>query len=186
MTESGEDVEAIGKALAAEPNRGRALELLLSHARRLTRAEAGTIYVRESDRLRFAVAQNDVLARRTGADAAPYSLGDKPLLLDERSIASYVAFTRATVNVPDVYEIPPERPYVFDRRMDETLGYRTRSMLAMPLRDARGRMWGVLQLINAKNEAGDVVPFDRRSEVLVGSLVAHVADLAPRRQADSH
>jgi GAF domain-containing protein len=182
MTKGGEDVEAIGKALAAEPSRDRALELLLSHARRLTRAEAGTIYARESDRLRFVVAQNDVLAQRPGAQAAPRSLGDKPLLLDERSIASYVAFTRATVNVPDVYEIPPERPYVFDRRMDETLGYRTRSMLAMPLRDARGRVWGVLQLINAKNEAGDVVPFDRQSEALVGSLVSHVARLAPPRR----
>lgn len=185
MTEGGEDIEAIEKALAAEPSRDRALELLLSHARRLTRAEAGTIYARESDRLRFAVAQNDVLAQRPGARAAPRSLGDKPLLLDERSIASYVAFTRATVNVPDVYEIPPERPYVFDRRMDERLGYRTRSMLAMPLRDARGRVWGVLQLINAVNEAGDVVPFDRRSEVLVGSLAPYAAHLAPRQQDES-
>ena len=180
-----EDVEAIGKALAVEPSLDRALELLLSHARRLTRAEAGTIYVRGSDRLRFVVAQNDVLARRPGAEAAPRSLGDKPLRLDERSIASYVAFTRATVNVPDVYEILPERPYTFDRRMDNALGYRTRSMLAMPLRDARGRVWGVLQLINARNEAGNVVAFDSQSEALVGSLVSYVAGLAPPRQGES-
>lgn len=179
MTEGREDVEAIGKTLAAEPSRDRALELLLSHARRLTRAEAGTIYVREPGRLRFAVAQNDVLARRLGGDAVPHSVGEEPLLLEERSIASYVAFTRATVNVPDVYEIPLERPYVFDRRIDDTLGYRTRSMLAMPLRDARGRVWGVIQLINALDEAGAVVPFDARCQGLVESLVSHVAYLAP-------
>lgn len=182
MTEAGEDVDVLGKALAAEPSRERALEQLLSHARRLTRAEAGTIYIRDSDWLRFVVAQNDVLARQPGADAARPSLGGTPLLLDERSIASYVAFTRATVNVPDVYEIPPERPYAFDRRVDETLGYRTRSMLALPLRDERGRMWAVLQLINARNEAGDVVPFDTRSEVLVGSLASYITPAAPPRR----
>jgi GAF domain-containing protein len=167
MTERGEDIES--------------LEQLLSHARRLTRAEAGTIYVREYDRLRFAVAQNDVLAQRPGAGAAQPTLGDEPLSLDERSIASYVAFTRATVNVPDIYEIPLERPYVFDRRFDNLHGYRTRSMLAMPLRDARGRVWGVIQLINALNEAGQVVPFDPRSQEVVESLVSQVPHLAPPR-----
>ncbi len=179
MTERREAVEAIGKALAAEPSRDRALELLLSHARRLTGAEAGTIYVREYDRLRFVVVQNDVLARRPGEDAAQPSLGGHTLLLGERSIASYVALTRATVNVPDAYEIPLERPYVFDRRTDAALGYRTRSMLALPLRDARGGAWGVIQLINAVNEAGDVVPFDRDGETLVAALVAFVSHLAP-------
>ena len=163
---------------------GMGLEELLSQARQLTRAEAGTIYIREVDQLRFAVAQNDVLTHRLGEDAAQRSLTGVPLLLDERSIASYVAFTHATVNVPDVYEIPLERPYMFDRRMDNMHGYRTRSMLALPLRDARGRVWGVIQLINARSEAGDVVPFDNHSEVLVGSLVARVAQLAPRRLAE--
>lgn len=175
------NVEAIGRLLAAAPSRARGLELLLSHARQLTRAEAGTIYVREHDQLRFAVAQNDVLAQRLGGAAAQQSIGGEPLPLSERSIASYVAFTRATVNLPDAYEIPLERPYVFDRRIDDTLGYRTRSMLTMPLRDARGRLWGVLQLINARNEAGDVVPFDRQSEARVTALVPHAAHLAPPR-----
>lgn len=165
MTERREDIES--------------LEQLLSHARRLTRAEAGTIYVRDEDRLHFTAVQNDVLAGRPDAETLQLTLRDEPLLLAERSIASYVAFTRATVNVPDVYEIPLERPYVFDRRFDDTYGYRSRSMLAMPLRDARGRVWGVIQLINALDEAGQVVPFDPRSQEVVESLVSQVPHLAP-------
>lgn len=179
MTAGREDVAAIGAMLAAEPRLDRALELLLTHARRLTRAEAGTVYVRDPHQLWFAVAQNDILGRRLGAEAAQRVLTGELLPLEERSIASYVALTRATVNLPDAYQIPLDRPYEFDRRFDDRLGYRTRSMLAMPLRDARGRAWGVIQLINATNEAGDVVPFDGPSESLVASLVPFVSHVTP-------
>ena len=115
-----------------------ALNRLLSEARRATRAEAGTVYLREGDQLHFAAVQNDVLAQRVGAAEAEGRLTAGPLDLSTPSLASYVMLTRAVVNVPDVYEIRLERPYEFDRRMDATHGYRTRSMLVMPLRDGRG------------------------------------------------
>src|SRR5437667_2251711 len=163
----------IGDALAAEPDRQRAIELLLTEARRLTRA--GTVYVRERDRLRFAAVQNDLLARRFGAAEARRRLAAEPLALVEPSVASYVALTRGVVNIPDVYEIPPERPYGFDRHFDAVHGYRTRSMLAMPLRDGRGEVFGAIQLINALDPAGTVVAFGRDSEELVAALLAQLA-----------
>src|SRR5256712_8621389 len=132
----------IGDALAAQPDRERALELPLTEARRLTGAEAGTVYLREGDRLRFAAVQNDVLARRFGTDEARRRLAAEPLALVEPSVASYVALTRGVVNLPDVYEIPPERPYGIDRHFDAVHSYRTRSMLAMPLRDGPGEAVG--------------------------------------------
>src|SRR5437867_5634207 len=125
----------IGDALAAQPDRQRALELLLTEARRLTRAEAGTVYLREGDRLRFAAVQNDVLARRFGTDEARRRLAAEPLALVEPSVASYVALTRGVVNHPDVYEIPPERPYGVEQHFEDMNSYRTSSILAMPLRD---------------------------------------------------
>ncbi len=160
----------IGDALAAQPDRQRALELLLTEARRLTRAEAGTVYLREGDRLRFAAVQNDVLARRFGTDEARRRLAAEPLALVEPSVAS-----RGVVNLPDVYEIPPERPYGFDRHFDAVHSYRTRSMLAMPLRDGRGEVFGAIQLINALDDAGTVVAFGRDSEELVAALLAQLA-----------
>jgi GAF domain-containing protein len=162
----------IGDALAAEPDRQHALELLLTEARRLTRAEAGTVYLRERDRLRFTAVQNDVLARRLGAAEARRRLVAEPLALVEPSVASYVALTRGVVNIPDVYEIPLERPYRFDRHFDAVHAYRTQSMLAMPLRDGRGEVVGVIQLINARDDAGTVVAFDQEGEELLGALLA--------------
>ena len=81
-----EALARIGDALAAQPDRQRALELLLTEARRLTRAEAGTVYVREGNRLRFAAVQNDVLARRFGDDEARRRLAADPLRLGEPSV----------------------------------------------------------------------------------------------------
>jgi len=161
----------IGDALAAEPDRQSALELLLTEARRLTRAQAGTVYLREGDRLRFAAVQNDLLAQRFGADEARRRLAAEPLALVEPSVASYVALTRAVVNIPDVYELPLERPYEFDRHWDAVHGYRTRSMLAMPLRDGRGEVFGVIQLINALADTGTVVAFDQEQEEILGALL---------------
>ena len=91
------------------------------------------------------------------------------------SLASYVMLTRAVVNIPDVYEIRPERPYEFDRNMDATHAYRTRSMLVMPLRDGRGTTVGVVQLINARNEAGEVVAFDASCEDRLAALLTAFA-----------
>src|SRR2546428_13361879 len=94
----------IGDALAAQPDRQRALELLLTEARRLTRAEAGTVYLREGDRLRFAAVQNDVLARRFGTDEARRRLPAQPLALAGAGVASYVAPTRGVAKLPDLYQ----------------------------------------------------------------------------------
>ena len=147
------------------------LRALLTEARRRSGAEAGTIFLRDGQHLRFAIAQNDVLTDCLGDAEAQTRLTAEPLSLEERSIASYAALTRSAVNVADVYAIPPDRLYTFNPRFDMKHAYRTRSVLAMPLRDARGAVFGVLQLINRRTEQGDVVPFDDHSEAVVRGLV---------------
>ena len=126
-----------------------ALAAVLADARRTTRAEAGTAFVREGTTLRFAASFNDVLERRLGGDAARQQLTSYGLPLNERSIASYVLLTHTPVNIADAYDIAPEAPYAFNPQWDRRNDYRTRSILAMPLRDADGHVFGVLQLINA-------------------------------------
>jgi GAF domain-containing protein len=145
---------------------------LLTEARHRTGAEAGTVFVRGAHHLHFAVAQNDVFTARFGEEEARMRLTGQPLSLHERSIASYAVLTRSVVSVPDVYAIPPGPLYTFNPRFDLKNDYRTRSVLAMPLRDARGRVFGALQLINRRTEAGEVVPFDDDSQAQVRGLVA--------------
>jgi hypothetical protein len=114
----------------------RGLERLLAAARRVSGAEAGTIYLRRGEVLEFAAVQNDVLARHVGEDEVRRRVGARPLPLRENSIAGYVMLTRATVNLRDAYQIPVDRPYTLFREVDRTTDYRTRSMLALPLRRA--------------------------------------------------
>ena len=91
------------------------------------------------------------------------------------SIAGYVALTRASLRIPDVYEILPDRPYAFGRQRDVESRYRTCSMLALPIQDARGGVFGVLQLINALNDAGKIVAFDSSSEDIAAALLTRLA-----------
>jgi len=142
---------------------------LLSAARRCTRAQAGTVYLQEADGLRFLVTQNDALARSMGHAGSADLLTRRPLRWTERSIAAYVAVKRTTLNIPDAYAIPPDKPYSFNRRIDRTTGFRTTSMLVVPLHYP---IDGVLQLINATSERGDVVPFSRAAEVAVLDMLA--------------
>ena len=155
----------------------KGLERLLTTARRLTRAEAGTVYVRRGEALDFVAVQNDVLAQQVGEDEVRRRVGARPLPLGENSIASYVMLTRSTVNLRDAYEIPVDRPYTLFREVDRNADYRTRSMLAMPLRDGKGRVFGVLQLINAIDGRGAVRPFSRDEQRMVQELTALTARL---------
>jgi hypothetical protein len=134
---------------APPPASDETLADLLGDARRTTGAEAGTVYVREGSTLRFAASYNDVLEARLGHQPARQQLTTYGLPLTERSIASYVLLTHTPVNIPDAYDIAPEAPYAFNPQWDRRNDYRTRSILAMALRDADGRVFGVLQLINA-------------------------------------
>jgi len=148
-----------------------ATDALLTEARRVTGAEAGTVYIRDAEGLRFAAAHNEALERRHGWAEARRRLTGGSLTLDERSIASYVLLTHRPVNVPDAYAPANENPYVFNPTWDGRNDYRTRSVLALPLRTARGDVVGVLQLINARDATGSIVPFSAELQEAVGVLV---------------
>lgn len=171
------DIDALGVALAAETDVARGLDRLLTAARRLTGAEAGTVYLRRGEALEFAAIQNDVLARQVGEEEMRRRAAGRPLPLRENSIAGYVMLTRTTVNLRDAYEIPVDRPYTLLREVDRKADYRTRSMLALPLRDARDGVVGVLQLINALDRQGAVRPFNSRDQQLAHELAAQAARL---------
>jgi len=147
LTEAFKDLVQIGIALTSERDLSTLLQRILTEARRFTRAEAGTLFLRENDELHFAVVQNDVMARRLGEDEMRHRLDAERLPLDGPSLASHVALTGAVVNVPDAYSIPPGQPYTFNWRVDVATRYRTRSVLVVPLRDTSRRILGVLQLI---------------------------------------
>ncbi|MFM8784417.1 MAG: GAF domain-containing protein, partial [Phycisphaerales bacterium] len=124
------------------------MERILSEARGLTGADAGTIYTREGDALRFAFSQNDTLEAPGRHSSTRFSSLVVPV--SPRSIAGYCAMTGASVNVADAYALDPGTPWQFDRSYDAMTGYRTTSVVAVPMRDSSDVVLGVLQLLNAR------------------------------------
>jgi HD-GYP domain-containing protein (c-di-GMP phosphodiesterase class II) len=177
------ELTRIGMALSTERDLDTLLDLILSQARELTNADAGSLYLVEHPdagprQLRFKLTQN-------------FSRPEIPFVevtipLDTTSIAGYVATTAAPLVLDDAYQIPPGVEYSINRSFDEKYGYRTKSMLTIPMHDHRDQIIGVLQLINRKRNYGRrletpadfadaVVSFDARTVELVSALAGQAA-----------
>jgi HD-GYP domain-containing protein (c-di-GMP phosphodiesterase class II) len=102
------------------------------------------------------------------------------LVINEKTISGYCAQTRKLVNVPDVYHISPDAPYSYSTSYDKISGYRTTSTLAVPLQTSEGRLLGVIQMINAKDSDGNVIPFSEDDELLITHFATN-ASLALQR-----
>ena len=149
------------------------MERILTEARRFVNADAGSIYIRGQDRLHFTYTQNDTLQKRLSAgEKLIYSTFSIPI--NEKSIAGYVAATKQPLNIADVYRIDPTLPYQFSKEFDEASSYKTRSVLTLPLVRANGDALGILQIINAQDEAKRAIPFSLRDE----RMMRHFASTA--------
>jgi diguanylate cyclase (GGDEF)-like protein len=165
----------IGIALTSERDLGVLLERIVAEARRFTRAEAGTLFLREGDHLRFAVVQNDAMARRYGEREMKRRLTDENLTIGRRSLAGFVCESGQVLNLADVYEMPEGSTFAFNWRFDARTNYRTRSVLIVPLQEPSGHVLGALQLINALDIDGEAIPFDASYESLVRALASQAA-----------
>jgi two-component system response regulator HydG len=163
----------IGIALSSETVLKRLLEKIVLELRTIINADGGSLYLRDNHLLRFEIAQNETLKRLKGKDYTlfkPYTIP-----INESSIAGYVALTGTTLNISDVYRLAADLPYSFDTSFDIRNNYRTKSLLAVPLKDQKGEVVGVLQLINAQDGDGRVVPFSAPMEDLVRALASQAA-----------
>ena len=195
------ELNQIGMALSAEHDPGKLLELILTKSREFTSSDAGSVYLVEStgqrqsllfapgtsgapmqdaqphEQLRFKLAQNhtvEVLFREAAID------------INEQSIAGYVALTGEIVNIEDAYHLPADVPYAINRKFDEDSGYRTKSILAVPIRNQKEKIIAVLQLINAKRDFSarldspeaieqQVLRYTPRQQEIVQSLAGQAA-----------
>ncbi len=163
----------ISIALTSETDLHRLLSRIITELRGLTGAQGGSLYLVAQDRLTFEVAQNEIVADRLGSDLCCFRYHDLPI--NDKSLAGYVALTGQLLNIPDVYQLPPDLPYHFDQSFDRRTGYRTQSMLVAPLKDHQEEIVGVLQLINAAGPGDEVQPFSREDETLVLALASQAA-----------
>lgn len=148
------------------------LERLLTEARRIVRADAGSIYVLEGKNIKIRYAQNDTQLRKLRpGDKLPYVSFSFPIT--EKSIVGYCVLTGKVINISDCYNLPENAPYAFNKTTDAKTGYRTKSMLTLPLKMPNGRILGVLQIINAQDEAGNPTGFNSDDELYIMHFAAN-------------
>jgi response regulator RpfG family c-di-GMP phosphodiesterase len=97
-------------------------------------------------------------------------------------MCGYAAATGAMVNLRNAYKIPKGAPYHFDPMSDRKSGYRTVSMLTVPLSTYAGKIIGVIQVINAKNREGKIVAFTKNNELMIRHFANTAAAALERAQ----
>ena len=162
----------IGIALSSEKDHNRLLEMIVTEARRVTGADAGTLYLCEDNQLVFKIIQNETMKIYQGGQGE--HIGLPPVPMREENVASWVALHRQTVSFPDVYNA---QGFDFSgpKNYDKLTGYRTCSMLVVPLCNHEDEIIGVLQLINARDEKGRLTAFAPHFEKVVNSLASQAA-----------
>lgn len=161
----------IALSLSTQMDFDELLETILLEARRLAGCDAGSLYlIDEADdtpSLIFKLSQNDSIEVRFREQRLP---------LSSESLAGYVAQTGQSLEIPDAYAIAQDAPYRFNRSFDEQMGYRTRSILVMPMRDHRGKVVGVLQFINRLDPMLDEpIPFGEEIADLLRAVGSQAA-----------
>jgi len=141
------------KALAVEKDLDRLLNLIIKQTTQVCDAERSSLYLydEETNEIWTKIAQ--------GMSSAEIRL---PL---GTGIAGSVAQTLQTVNIPDAYADPR-----FDQAWDQASGFRTRSILCMPMRNHEGKLIGVIQVLNKRDGA-----FDDDDEELLSAFSTHAA-----------
>ncbi len=172
----------IGTALSAEKNLDRLLEMIVDEARKFTNADAGTLYTMSDDEteLHFAIVQNDSLGLRMGGTGGKIAWPSLNLKNHDGSpnnsnVSAYVAISGQTVNIADVYDI---EGFNFEgtKKFDLSTGYRSKSMLVVPLSNHENDVIGVLQLLNALDETtGEVIDFSPEYQEMIRSLASQAA-----------
>ncbi|MBI4633880.1 MAG: HD domain-containing protein [Deltaproteobacteria bacterium] len=172
----------IGVALSAEKNLNRLLEIIVDEARKFSNADGGTLYIVSDDEsmLHFAIVQNDSLHVRMGGSGGSITWPPVKLINSDGSpnyanVSAYAALSGTVVNIADVYNAEGFN-FGGTRKFDAETGYRSKSMLVIPMRNHENDIIGVLQLLNARDDlTGEVITFSAEKQEITESLASQAA-----------
>lgn len=165
--EDFEKIMDIGIRLSTERDRNRLLMTILDKGMEITNCDASTLYLYENDELGFKFMKTLSKGVSRGMEGERIDL--PPVPMKEENVCSYAAIHREVVNIPDVYA-SSRFDFSGPRQYDNLTGYRTQSQLVVPLANNENELIGVLQLINAMDEAGNVVAFNEEYEIIIRAL----------------
>jgi HD-GYP domain-containing protein (c-di-GMP phosphodiesterase class II) len=147
------------------------LDRVLLEARRFSRADAGSIYLLQNNKLQINFVQNDTLIQKESGKKFLYQ--NHSLDINDQSMAGYAALTKKPLIIADAYRLSENVPYKFNRSFDESASYHTSSVLTVPLITNYGKLIGVMQIINALDDKNKVIPFSHEDEMVVAYFANH-------------
>jgi len=174
------ELNRIGIALSAEKDIERLQSFILTSMRQLTHADGASLWLKTEDeggaKLFLASSQNHSI------DKSTYSAFKVPV--DEKSVVGYAVSVGESQIYDDAYNPPPGKP-VGGKSFDAQFGYRTKSMLTVPMRNYNNEVVGAVQLINAKrrletrltaaNVDNEVVSFHPDDVEMIESIASQAA-----------
>lgn len=162
----------IGIQLTSEKSYARLYELIMQAAMAITGCDAGTLYICRDNKLHFTIMRTNSLNIYKGGDGE--SIDMPPVELRESNVCSYSAIHKKAINVADVYA-DDSFDWQGPKKYDSITGFHTQSMLVIPLVNHEEEVLGVLQLINALNAEGTIIPFDPAYEYIIYSLASQAS-----------
>lgn len=141
------------------------LDKILFELRKFTNAEGGTIFLVEEGKLKIRYIQNEILFKND--PAIKYKYLDRQIPINNESIAGSCALNSKIIMLKDVYNIKEECNCSFNKSFDELTGYRTKSVIAFPLKTTNNKLIGVIQLINARDKKGNITFFSEKDKLYI-------------------
>jgi HD-GYP domain-containing protein (c-di-GMP phosphodiesterase class II) len=174
------ELNRIGIALSAEKDIDRLQSFILTTMRQLTHADGASLWLKmEVDgvpKLFLASSQNHSIDKNT------YEAFTVPV--DQKSVVGYAVSVGSSQIYEDAYHPPPGKP-VGGKSFDSQFGYRTKSMLTVPMRNYNNDVVGAVQLINAKrrfetrlkadNVDTEVISFQPEDVEMIESIASQAA-----------
>ncbi|MBQ0731785.1 MAG: GAF domain-containing protein [Oleispira antarctica] len=140
----------VGQALSAERDHNVLLARILKESRLLACCDAASIFLIDRHAANESHPAPDLVFKLTQNDSIDFHFQEQRFGLDNRSVAGYSALTGEIINLDDVYDLPASSIYQFNASFDQSMNYRTCSMLVIPMRNHQGQVIGVIQFINRK------------------------------------
>ncbi len=171
----------IGESLSSETDLDKIFDMILEEGIEFTRADAATIYkvTEDGQFLEFEIVYNATLNMRLGGTRGMvnwhkiqlYDADGKP---NSNKIVTSVYHNKISLCFDDVYET---QDYDISGTIHTDIenNYRCKSMLTIPLKNHEDEVLGVIQFINAMDEAKNIVSFTDEHKAMLSSLASQAA-----------
>lgn len=162
------DILNVGIQLTVEKDGNTLLNTIVDKGMQITNCDASTLYLYEDGVLKFRIMRT--ISQNVCRGLNGEAIDDiPPVPFKEENVCAYTAIHRKVVNIEDVYD-SKEFDFSGPKRYDAMTGFRTQSILVIPVENNTGDLIDVLQMMNAQDENGNVIPFDPQYEIVIRSL----------------